>query len=69
VSPLRLPIELIDVEHEADSITETFSLAQQAADVFAMRECFTRLVRNHRNVVHILTELCAEVAQLKEAAS
>jgi hypothetical protein len=67
MSPQRLPIELLDIEQEADSIAETFSIALEVCDVLTMRHCFTRLVRNHRNVVHVLTELCEEVAKLKHA--
>jgi hypothetical protein len=65
MSPQRLPIELVDVEHEADSIAETYSDALEAGDVRLMRHCFARLIRNHRNIVHILIELCDEVAALK----
>jgi hypothetical protein len=61
----RLPIELVDVEAEADSIAETFDIALNEGDVRTMRHCFTRLVRNHRSVVHILMELCDEVGRLR----
>jgi aspartate oxidase len=65
MNPQRLPIELIDVEDEADSIAETYSDALEAGDVRLMRHCFARLIRNHRNIVHILIELCEEVSNLK----
>jgi hypothetical protein len=65
MSPQRLPIELVDVEHEADSIAEIYGDALEAGDVRLMRHCFARLIRNHRNIVHILIELCDEVAALK----
>jgi hypothetical protein len=65
MSPLRLPVELIDVEGEADSIAESFNTAFEDDDVRTMRLCFLRLARNHRNIVHILTELSEEVAELK----
>lgn len=65
MSPGRLPIELVDVDEEADAIAAAFAAAMEANDVRTMRQCFGRLVRNHRCIVHILTELCEEVAQMK----
>lgn len=61
---LRLPIELVDIAAEADSIDDCFSSALAEGDVRKMRQCVTRLVHNHRRIVHVLTELCEEVAQL-----
>lgn len=64
MSPQRLPLELIDVDGEADGIAADLDEAMQRSDVNGMRDCFSRLVRNHRRVVHILTEMCEEVRVL-----
>lgn len=64
MNALRLPIELVDITAEADAIDDCFSTALADGDVRGMRRCVTRLVHNHRRVVHVLTELCEEVAQL-----
>lgn len=64
MSPQRLPVELIDVDSEADSIAADLDEAMQRSDVNGMRDCFSRLVRNHKSIVHILTEICEEVRVL-----
>lgn len=66
MNPQRLPIELVDITAEADAIDDCFSSALSEGDVRKMRHCVTRLVHNHRRVVHVESELCEEVALLVE---
>jgi hypothetical protein len=65
MSPQRHPIELMDIVDEADAIATDFLGAMQRSDLHTMRDCFTRLTRNHEKLAHVTIELCEEVANMK----